>query len=106
MLRQIRSTIPAVLPPTMTLDDAAGFLGISRSTAYALAAVYGDTRGVEGLPNVRFGARVLVLTAPLLELVQVVPGVGLDLHLEAGVDSAPISDGPSSTSTSTSTERG
>jgi transposase len=70
VLHSIQSTFTDALPPTMTVDDAAAFLGISRSSAYTLSARYRETEGSEGLPNVRLGGRVLVLTAPLLELVR------------------------------------
>jgi hypothetical protein len=70
VLHSIQSTFTDALPPTMTVDDAAAFLGISRSSAYTLSARYRKTDGSEGLPNVRLGGRVLVLTAPLLELVR------------------------------------
>jgi transposase len=70
-VQSIQSTIADALPPTMTVDAAAAFLGISRSTAYTLSARYRETAGQEGLPNIRLGARVLVLTTPLLELIRV-----------------------------------
>ena len=74
MLLPVHTLIADALPPTMTVDAAAQFLGISRSTAYTLSTRYRETDGQEGLPNVRFGTRVLVLTAPLLELVRLTPG--------------------------------
>jgi hypothetical protein len=70
VLHSIQSTFTDALPPTMTVDDAAAFLGISRSSACTLSARYRETDGGEGLPNVHLGGRVLVLTAPLLALVR------------------------------------
>ena len=81
MLLPVQTLIADVLPPTVTVDAAARFLGIGRSTAYALSTRYRDTGGKEGLPNVRFGSRVLVLTAPLLELVRLTPGADADESL-------------------------
>ena len=45
MLHTIHTALADALPPTMTVDDAAAFLGISRSTAYALSKSGGDVRG-------------------------------------------------------------
>jgi excisionase family DNA binding protein len=49
--------------PTLTVDEAAAFLGVSRCTAY-LAANSGQ------LPTLRIGRRLLVPTAALLRLLQ------------------------------------
>jgi hypothetical protein len=54
----------------MTVDDAAQLLGISRSSAYVLTSRYRDSAGTDGIPNRRFGGRVLVLTAPLLAMLR------------------------------------
>jgi hypothetical protein len=54
--------------PTMTVEDAADYLGISRTTAYAEAQRYRRTGGAVGLPNLKFGGRVLVITALVIEL--------------------------------------
>ena len=96
MPQPIQSTIPGALPPTMTVDDAAALLGISRSSAYILSARYRETNGQEGLPNVRLGGRVLVLTSPLLELVRA-PGGGAAEEPALFVTSAPTDASPPTT---------
>ena len=55
-------------PPTMTVEAAAEYIGISRATAYAEARRYRHSGGTAGLPNIKIGGRVLVLTARLTEL--------------------------------------
>ena len=72
-LQHLQTVISTGLPPTMSVEDAAQLLGISRTMAYTEAARYRDTDGRHGLPNVRLGGRVLVLTALVLELVRSVP---------------------------------
>ena len=49
------------LPPTMSVEQAAKLLGVSRSAAYR-AAASGQ------LPTLAFGRRLLVPTAPLLKM--------------------------------------
>ncbi len=49
------------LPPTISVEQAAAVLGISRRSAYRAAAI-GE------LPTLRLGRRLLVPTARLLEL--------------------------------------
>ena len=88
MLLPVQTLIADVLPPTMTVDAAARFLGISRSTAYTLCTRYRETDGTEGLPNARFGTRVVVLTAPLLELVRLTPGANVDESLQIALSTA------------------
>lgn len=68
MIRTIQSLIADALPPTMSVEDAAELLGISRSTAYSEAARFRRTGGVAGIPSAAFGSRVVVLTAPLLDM--------------------------------------
>jgi hypothetical protein len=68
VLRSIQALIVSALPPTMSVDDAASLLGISRSTASSEAARYRRTGGAAGLPSLALGSRVVVLTVPLLEL--------------------------------------
>lgn len=72
-LQHIQTAISTGLPPTMSVEDAAQLLGISRTMAYTEAARYRVTEGRHGLPNVRLGGRVLVLTALVLELVRAAP---------------------------------
>jgi len=55
--------------PTMTVEVAAEYLGISRTVAYSEAQRYRDTGGRAGLPNIKLGGRVLVLTALVSELI-------------------------------------
>jgi excisionase family DNA binding protein len=54
------------LPGLLKVEEASALLGISRSAAYRAVAA-GD------LPSVRFGCRLYVPTARLLELLGVVP---------------------------------
>lgn len=54
-------------PVTMTIEDAAKLLGLSRSSAYRAAR-----RGE--LPTLRFGRRLVVPTGRLLTLLGVAPG--------------------------------
>jgi excisionase family DNA binding protein len=49
------------LPPTISVEQAAKLLGVSRSAAYR-AAASGQ------LPTLAFGRRLLVPTAPLLRM--------------------------------------
>ena len=58
-LQHLQTAISTGLPPTMSVEDAAQLLGISRTMAYTEAARYRDTDGRCGLPNVRLGGRVL-----------------------------------------------
>lgn len=57
-----------VLPPTITVEEAGGLLGLSRSAAYR-AADKGE------LPTIRFGRRLFVPTPRLLALLGVEEGV-------------------------------
>ncbi len=43
---------------TITVEEAARVLGISRSVAYESARVYESTGGAQGLPVLRFGRRL------------------------------------------------
>jgi excisionase family DNA binding protein len=52
------------LPPTMSVEQAAKLLGVSRSAAYR-AAASGQ------LPTLAFGRRLRVPTAPLLKMLGV-----------------------------------
>jgi excisionase family DNA binding protein len=54
----------ADLPPLLSVEQACGLLGVSRSAGYR-AAVSGD------LPTLRWGRRLYVPTARLLELLGV-----------------------------------
>ena len=56
------------LPPTITVEQAAEILGISRSSAYRAAA-----RGE--IPTLRVGRRLLVPTAKFLAMLGVEPDV-------------------------------
>ena len=49
---------------TTTIPEAAAMLGVSRNTAYALAAREGELAGV---PVIHVGRRLLLPTAPLLD---------------------------------------
>ena len=50
----------ASLPLMLTVDEAAGLLRISRTSAYKLAHEWRCTGGVRGLPTVRLGSRIMV----------------------------------------------
>ncbi len=65
MSKSIRPT-----SPTMTVEEAAAYIGISRSAAYSEASRYRATGGSEGLPNIRFAGRILVNRQKLVELVE------------------------------------
>ncbi len=54
--------------PLLTIEEAARYLGISRSLAYALAAEYLDSGGTAGLPVIRFGTCLRVPRWALVEL--------------------------------------
>jgi len=95
MLLPVQTLIAEALPPTMTVDVAASFLGISRSTAYVLCTRYRETGGRDGLPNARFGSRVVVLTVPLLELVRFTPVAEVSFRLAPPTGGAPSAEGES-----------
>src|SRR3954447_20797616 len=67
-LQHVQTAIRIGLSPTMRVEDAAQLLGISRTMAYTEAARYRETDGRHGLPNVRLGGRVVLLTALVLVL--------------------------------------
>ncbi len=54
--------------PLLTIEEAARYLGISRSLAYALAAEYLDSGGTAGVPVIRFGTCLRVPRWALVEL--------------------------------------
>jgi hypothetical protein len=56
--------------PTMTVEAAADYIGIGRTTAYSEAQRYRDSGGAAGLPNIKLGGRVLVLKTLLNELLR------------------------------------
>ena len=64
---------------TTTIPEAAAMLGVSRNTAYALAAREGELAGV---PVIRVGRRLLLPTAPLLD--------ALGLEMERSADEPEI----------------
>jgi len=53
---------------TITVDEAARVLGVSRATAYAAAHSYLASGGTEGLPVIKLGRRLLVPNAALRQL--------------------------------------
>jgi hypothetical protein len=63
--------------PTMTVEEAADYLGISRTMAYTEAERYRRSGGVAGLPNLKFGGRVLVITALVVNLLHPGSDVGV-----------------------------
>lgn len=54
--------------PLLTIEEAANYLGISRSLAYALAAEYLNSGGTAGIPVIRFGSCLRVPHWALVEL--------------------------------------
>jgi len=44
----------------LTVDEAAGLLRISRTSAYKLAHEWRCTGGARGLPTIRLGSRIMV----------------------------------------------
>lgn len=50
---------------TLTVEEAAAVLGISRSAAYQSARVYVESDGQRGLPAIQIGRRLLVPRARL-----------------------------------------
>lgn len=59
---------------TVTVEEAAQILGISRTTAYQCASEYRDTDGASGLPVIQLGRRLLV---PLPRLTAILSGQSL-----------------------------
>ncbi|CAN5191257.1 hypothetical protein BH24ACT12_BH24ACT12_14110 [soil metagenome] len=53
------------LQGTITVEEAASVLGVSRGVAYESARTYLRTGGKEGLPVIRMGRRLLVPTPAL-----------------------------------------
>ncbi len=74
--------------PTISVEEAAEYLGISRAMAYAEAERYRRSDGAVGLPNLKFGGRVLVISALLVELLKAksdaVAASADDTHLQVG----------------------
>lgn len=58
-------------PIFISVTEAARLLGISRSHAYEQAHLGLQTDGVEGLPAIRLGRRLLVSRSALLSFSQV-----------------------------------
>lgn len=59
------------LPPTIDVETAGQILGLSRPSAYAAAHAFLETG--HGIPALRFGRRLRVPTAQLLDLIGVDP---------------------------------
>lgn len=68
------------LPATISVEEAAELLGLSRPSAYAQANRFLESGGEEGIPVLRFGRRLRVPSAPLLALL----GVGAPVEEETG----------------------
>ncbi|HET6873606.1 MAG TPA: helix-turn-helix domain-containing protein [Acidimicrobiales bacterium] len=58
------------LPVVLSVEEAAAFLRIGRTSAYELARRYEATGGREGLPVVRLGRLLRVPRAGLLRLLE------------------------------------
>lgn len=67
MTRRKTTPVDNVPPDTLTVEEAARVVRISRSTSYKLANLYVDSGGAEGLPAKRIGGRLRVLRVPLEE---------------------------------------
>lgn len=63
----------AGLPLMLTVDEAAGLLRISRTSAYKLAHEWRCTAGASGLPTVRLGSRIMVRRVDLAVIVGLSP---------------------------------
>lgn len=63
----------AGLPLMFTVDEAAGLLRISRTSAYKLAHEWRCTAGASGLPTVRLGSRIMVRRVDLAVIVGLSP---------------------------------
>lgn len=55
-----RRRIRPIERQTLTIAEAATYLGISKSTAYTLARQFESTNGTSGLPVRRLGHRLVV----------------------------------------------
>lgn len=58
------------IPEVLTVEEAAGVLRISRNTAYALAKLWRDTDGREGLPVIELGRNLRVPRVALQRLLR------------------------------------
>ena len=58
----------AEVPEVLTVEEAANVLRISRNTAYALAKLWRDSGGQEGLPVIELGRNLRVPRASLRRL--------------------------------------
>lgn len=63
----------AGLPLMLTVDEAAGLLRISRTSAYKLAQEWRCTAGASGLPTVRLGSRIMVRRVDLAVILGLSP---------------------------------
>lgn len=68
-------------PLTISVETAAAIACIGRDRAYAQARVYVETDGETGIPTLRDGRYLRVLTLPFLAL------YGLDLEVDRGDES-------------------
>ena len=78
------------LPNLLTIEEAADVLRVSRSQGYVLARRYLDTKGGDGLPVLRLGARMRVPRWALIELAR----TGRVVQLADGVPSRDRHHGP------------
>lgn len=63
---------------TCSVEEAGRALGIGRSSAYAQARLYLETKGAEGIPVLRFGRLLLVPVPKLLAMLGAGPGGELE----------------------------
>jgi hypothetical protein len=59
--------------PVLSVAEAGEVIGVSRTIAYREVRRFLETRGAEGIPAIRFGARIVVPTAQLLRLLGLDP---------------------------------
>ena len=68
-------------PEYLTIEEAAALLRIGRTSAYALAREWRETRGREGLPVVKLGRQLRVPRAALIDLHEIA-AANIDLEID------------------------
>lgn len=65
---EVKEARAASRPEVLTVEEAAEILRISRNSAYALARLWRESGGTEGLPVIELGRTLRVPRAGLLRL--------------------------------------